>query len=128
MAMKNAMEMVSEAKGRITNLSVEAFAKEMESGNAVVIDVREKEELDGQGFIPGAVHAPRGLLEFYADPSHPLHKSEFSPEKRLLLHCASGGRGALACDMLQGMGYSNVANLESGFKGWKEAGKPSEKT
>ena len=126
MASKKAMEMVSEAKGRITNLSVEEFAKEMESSNAVVIDIREKEELAEQGIIPGAVHAPRGMLEFYADSSLPYYKNEFSPEKRLLLHCASGGRSALACEMLQKMGYTNIAHLDSGFKGWKEAGKPIE--
>lgn len=119
-------EMVADAKSRIQNLTPEQVAEEMDSGDAVLIDIREANELDQSGSIPGALHAPRGMLEFYADPNTAYHRPEFDPSKRLILHCASGGRSALAADTLQNMGYSNVAHLDGGLNAWKESGKPVE--
>ena len=66
------------------------------------------------------------MLEFYADPSSKYHKPELAPQRRVILHCASGGRSALAADTLQQMGYTNVAHLEGGFQAWKEGGHPVE--
>ena len=74
------------------------------------------------GVIPGAAHAPRGMLEFYADPTSPYHRKEFDPARRVVLHCASGGRSALAADTLKQMGYQNVAHLDGGFKALEGAG------
>ena len=93
-------------------------------GNVVLIDIRDGEELIQNGKIENSVLAPRGMLEFYADPTLPYHKPEFSKDKRLILHCASGGRSALAVRTLNQMGYSNVAHLDGGIKAWKEAGFP----
>lgn len=122
---KTSAEMVQEAKGRVENLSVEGLEAEMNSGDAMVVDLREAEELAG-GKIPGSVHVPRGMLEFRADPSSPYHQEPLDPSRRVILHCASGGRSALAASMLQDMGYSNVAHLDGGFTAWKDAGKPTE--
>lgn len=124
MAAKSAMDLVKEAKQNVENLSPEQVEQELSSGNATLIDIRESEELDQTGKIPGSVHAPRGMLEFYADDSLPYHKPEFDKNKRIILHCASGGRSALAASTLKQMGYENVAHLDGGIKGWKEAGKP----
>ena len=66
------------------------------------------------------------MLEFYADASLPYHKEEFDPQRRIILHCASGGRSALAAATLQEMGYGNVAHLDGGLKAWQEAGQPTE--
>ena len=96
----------------------------MERGEAVLIDLREPEERAQNGAIPGAVHAPRGMLEFYADPTSPYHRPEFDPDRRVILHCASGGRSALAAAMLQQLGYARVAHLDGGLKAWKEARRP----
>ena len=74
--------------------------------------------------IPGAISAPRGMLEFWADPTSPYHRQEFDPQRRIILHCASGGRSALAADTLQQLGYSNVAHLAGGLKAWAEEGRP----
>ena len=123
---KTAAELVAEAKAGIENLGVEDVGREIESGDALVVDLREGEELDQSGHIPGAVHAPRGMLEFYADPTSPYHRPEFDPEARIILHCASGGRSALAADALQQLGYSKVAHLDGGIRAWREAGKPVE--
>jgi hypothetical protein len=75
------------------------------------------------GSISDGVSASREILEFWADPTSPYHRSEFGPTQRILLHCASGGRSALAADTLRQMGYSNVAHLDGGFTAWKESGR-----
>ena len=123
---KTSAEMVAEAKQRIENLTVDQVAAEVERGEAVLIDLREPEERTQNGVIPGAVHAPRGMLEFYADPTSSYHRPEFDPNRRTILHCAAGGRSALAADMLRQMGYANVAHLDGGFTAWKEAGRQVE--
>lgn len=121
-----AAEMVAAAKGRIENLTPGQVASELDGGDAVLIDIREDHERAEGGFIPGSVAAPRGMLEFWADPTSPYHRSEFDPSKRTILYCASGGRSALAAETLQGMGYGNVAHLDGGIKAWKEGGHPVE--
>jgi rhodanese-related sulfurtransferase len=118
--------MVSEAKERVQNLTPEQVSAELQQGNALLIDLRESNEREENGVIPGAVHAPRGMLEFWADPTSPYHREELDPGRRLILHCASGGRSALAADTLQQMGYTDVAHLNGGIKAWKEAGLPIE--
>ncbi len=125
-APKTAAQMVAEAKQRVTNLTVEQVATELERGDALLVDLRDPAERDQQGSIPGAVHAARGMLEFYADPTSSYHRPEFAPDRRVILHCASGGRSALAADTLQQMGYTNVAHLDGGLRAWKEAGQPVE--
>lgn len=123
---KTAAEMVAEAKARIDNLSVEQAAEEIERSGALLVDVREPDERQANGSIPGAVKAPRGMLEFWADPSSTYHRSEFDPGRRIILHCASGGRSALAAAMMQDLGYTNVAHMDGGISAWKESGRPLE--
>ena len=122
MAAKSATDLVKEAKQQIENLTPQQVEKELINGNATLIDIRESEELKENGKIPGSVHAPRGMLEFYADASLPYHRPEFDKNKKIILHCASGGRSALAAATLKQMGYENVAHLDGGIKAWKEAG------
>lgn len=124
MSPKSASDLVKEAKQQIENLSPEQVNEELSKGNATLVDIRESEELQQNGKIAGSVHAPRGMLEFYADDSLPYHKPEFDKSKRIILHCASGGRSALAASTLKQMGYDNVAHLDGGLKAWKEAGMP----
>lgn len=124
MSPKSATDLVKEAKQQIENLSPSQVNDEMTKGNATLIDIREAEELKQNGRIRGSVHAPRGMLEFYADSSLPYHKPEFDKSKRIILHCASGGRSALAASTLKQMGYENVAHMDGGIKAWKEAGLP----
>jgi rhodanese-related sulfurtransferase len=97
-------------------------AAELEAGNILLVDLREPEECQQLGVIPGAVHAPRGMLEFYADPTSAYHRPEFAPNRRMILYCAGGGRSALAADALQVLGYAHVAHLDGGLKAWREAG------
>lgn len=116
--------LVASAKARIQNLSPAEVRSELSHDGTVLVDLREANELTENGVIPGAVHAPRGMLEFYADPTSPYHRAEFDPNGRIILACASGGRSALAVVSLQEMGYSNVAHLDGGLNAWKERGFP----
>jgi rhodanese-related sulfurtransferase len=122
MTNQSATDLVKAAKLEIENLSPEQVGEELSKG-ATLIDIRESEELKQNGRIAGSVHAPRGMLEFYADPSLPYYKPEFDKNRRIILHCASGGRSALAVQTLKQMGYSNVSHLDGGIKAWKDSGK-----
>ena len=123
MAVKSAGEMVAEANAAVETLSVEQAVKAADDADTVFLDVRETAE-HAAGTIPGAVHAPRGLLEFIADPQSPMHKPELAPGRRLIVFCASGGRSALAAKTLRDMGIGGAANMLGGFAAWRERGGP----
>ena len=122
---KTVARMVAEARGRIENLTPEQVADEIEAGEAILIDIREGEDRIRNGAIPKSVHAPRGMLEFWADPTSDFHRKEFDPARRTILYCGGGPQSALAADTLQEMGY-NVAHLDGGISAWKEEGRPVE--
>jgi rhodanese-related sulfurtransferase len=122
-----ASQLVAEAKDQIDNLDPEQMAREVADG-ALVVDIREASERDETGAIPGAVHVPRGLLEFKADSSHPTHQLDLDPSRRTILYCATGGRSALAVLTLRNLGYIDVAHLDGGIQGWLAAGRPVEIT
>jgi rhodanese-related sulfurtransferase len=124
---RTAKDMVGEARAQVENLSPEQVAGELSRGDALLVDLRDGEELREHGRIPQAVHIPRGMLEFRADPTSPYHREELRPERRIILHCASGGRSALGAKTLQEMGYRNVAHLDGGLKAWQESGHPVER-
>lgn len=125
MGIQTAAGMVAEAKARTENLTPDEVEQEVRFG-ALLVDIREPEERRASGTIAGDTHAPRGMLEFYADPTSPYHRAEFDPDRRIVLYCASSGRSALAADMLRQLGYARVAHLDGGLKAWAEAGKSVE--
>ena len=120
---KTAMEMIGEARAQVGTVAPKEAADELGTG-AVLVDVREPEEWQ-HGHINGSVPAPRGLLEFFADPASPRHKDQLDPGRRMIVVCASGARASLAAATLKTMGYSDVAILDGGLKGWTEAGLPT---
>lgn len=123
MTRKNIHDIVAEARAEIEELSVEALQAELVAGDEVmVVDIRDIRERVEKGVIPGAVSAPRGMLEFWFDPESPYHQDRYQLDKRYVLHCAAGWRSALAVKSLVEIGYTNVAHLEPGFAGWHEAG------
>lgn len=129
MAIKKAWDLVDEAKERTENLTIEQLKAELAGDTDVLlVDIREIQERVELGTIPGSKHAPRGMVEFWADPQSEYYRNYFQPERRTVLFCAQGGRSALATDALMQMGFSNVAHLEAGFNGWKEAGEKIEET
>ncbi len=116
-------EMLAEANAVIETVSVQDLPYHLDDPDVVLVDVRETVELDREGTIPGAVHVPRGLLEFQADPGSPIYNNSLDPGSRLILYCGTGGRSALAAKTLIDMGYSDVASLAGGFAAWREAEK-----
>lgn len=126
MLAKTAAHLVAEAKAQIETLAPEEVAGELRRGHPLLVDLRESEERLAQGSIPGAIHAPRGMLEFCADPTSAYHRAEFDPFRRTILYCATGGRSALAAVALQALGYARVAHLEGGLTAWRAAGLPVE--
>ena len=118
------MEMITDARAQVGAVTPAAAAKEVSACGAVVVDVREPEEWQ-HGHIDGAVPAPRGLLEFFADPTSPRHNNDLDPTRRTIVVCASGARASLAALTLKTMGYQDVAVLDGGFKGWTDAGLPT---
>jgi rhodanese-related sulfurtransferase len=123
---KTAGQLVLEARQRIQNLTVDQVAGELAQGTVTLVDIREGEELR-EGMIPGAIHIPRGLLEFRACPASPAFRGELDRHGRVILQCRTGGRSALAADALQKMGYTNVAHLDGGIQAWIAAGRPTVK-
>ena len=120
---KSSAELVAAARSQVSGLTPLAVATELSCG-ALLIDLRERDERVQSGRIAGAVHVPRGLLEFAADPGCGAHHPELLPSRRVVLHCGSGGRSALAAATLLTMGYESVVYLEGGFAAWKAAGLP----
>ena len=118
-----AAQLLQAAHAVVPKISVaDAMAKIAEG--ALLLDVRDAPELDANGRAEGSHHVPRGMLEFRADPATPFHDPELQFERPVILHCASGGRAALAGKLLKDLGYQEVYNL-GGFNDWKEAGGPS---
>jgi len=108
----------------IPRVSPEDAATMQASGEAVLVDIRDVRELAKTGKIADAVHAPRGMIEFWADPQSPYHKEIFATDQKLILVCASGWRSALAAKTLIEMGMDNVHDLEGGFGAWAKSGQP----
>ena len=121
--MPGVKDMVAAAKAGIENLSPDAVVTELSGGDVLLVDVREPTET-AQGVIPGAVLAPRGMLEFHADPSTPYHLDGFDASRRVILYCAAGSRSALGALALQQLGYGDVAHLDGGYGAWVDAGHP----
>ena len=119
--------MVREADAAVRTVSPEEAAALAEAGDAVLVDIRDIRELDREGRVPGARHAPRGMLEFWFDPASEYHKPVFAqPERTFVLFCAAAGRSALAAKALQDMGFGNVAHMAGGFRRWREEGRAVE--
>lgn len=116
--------LVAEAKAVIETISPADALARTEAGEALLVDIRDVRELDREGRIPGAFHAPRGMLEFWIDPDSPYHKPPLATDKTLVLFCASAWRSALSAKALQEMGVENVAEIDGGFTAWKKAGLP----
>ena len=121
-----AAEMVAKARARIEEVETSDLIAGLEDPDLVVVDIRDIRERQRSGYIPGSVHAPRGMIEFWVDPDSPYFKEVFGQDKRFVFHCASGWRSALTVATLQDMGF-DAAHLREGFSTWESQGGPVEK-
>jgi rhodanese-related sulfurtransferase len=127
MPIKSIFAAIEQAKLGLENLSIDELVDELESDpDLLLVDIRELQERVDLGAIPGSVHVPRGMLEFWADPQSRYYRDYFQEQRRTVLFCAGGGRSVLAAQALIDMGFSNVAHVEHGFAGWERAGLPLE--
>jgi rhodanese-related sulfurtransferase len=122
---KGHKQLLEEARRKIRSIpAVEAVAK-LGDPATVFVDLRDPRELEHDGVIPGAVHAPRGMMEFWVDPESPYYRPVFGEEsKTYVLFCALGWRSALTAATLTDMGMTNVCDIEGGMAAWKSAGGP----
>jgi len=118
---KSSAQLVAEARERIEEIETADLISMLDDPDVVVVDVRDIRERQRSGFIPGSVHAPRGMIEFWVDPDSPYFKDVFAQDKKFVLQCASGWRSALTAVALQDMGFE-AAHLKDGFTSWEKAG------
>lgn len=124
---KGVKKLVEEANAQITTLPIEEAIARADQEDTVFVDIRDVRELEKSGRITGAVHAPRGMLEFWFDPESPYYREVFGDEnKTYVLYCASAWRSALATKALHDMGMRNVGHVDGGFTAWQEADGPIE--
>ena len=123
---KTVKDLLAEANAEIETVAAADAIKLKDDPGIVFVDIRDIRELDRDGRIPGALHAPRGMLEFWVDPETPYHREIFASGKKFLFFCAGGGRSALAAQTLQRMGLEPVCHMGGGFGAWKAAGGPIE--
>ncbi|HEV2558868.1 MAG TPA: rhodanese-like domain-containing protein [Microvirga sp.] len=119
-------QLLDEANARVETLNAADAMALQGRDDVVFVDIRDPRELEREGRIPGAVHCPRGMLEFWIDPESPYHKPVFAEDKRFVFFCAAGWRSALAAATAQDMGLKPVAHMDGGFGAWREAGGPVE--
>jgi rhodanese-related sulfurtransferase len=125
MITKGIKQLIAEAQKRSKGISIEEATKRLGEANTVFVDIRDVRELEREGMIPGAFHAPRGMLEFWVDPDSPYYKPVFTGDKTFILYCQADWRGTLAAATLADMGMQNVLHLEGGFGAWRKAGAPT---
>ena len=119
--------LVDEAMAQVTTHSVDAVRQRLDDPALQLVDIRDARELEREGTVPGAINAPRGMLEFWVDPDSPYYKPVFGDEgKQYVLFCGAGWRSALAAKALQDMGMTNVAHIDGGFTEWAKQGAPVE--
>ncbi len=124
---KTSAQMVAEARDRIDEVETPDLIAAADDPNVVIVDIRDIRERERTGFIPGSVHAPRGMVEFWIDPESPYFKDVFGHEgKKYVFHCASGWRSALTVATLKDMGFE-AAHLKDGFSSWEKFGGPVER-
>jgi len=124
MIKKGVKQLVDEANSEIETVSQDDAKTLLDDDGVLFVDIRDVRELERDGMIPGAYHAPRGMIEFWVDPDSPYYKDVFGSGKKFVLYCASAWRSALATKALKDMGLAPVAHLEGGFSSWKKAGLP----
>ena len=121
MITKGIKELCAEAETVVETWTVDEARNHLEDEDVVFVDIRDIRELWREGAIPGAVHAPRGMLEFWVDPESPYARDVFQSGKRFMFFCAGGLRSALAAKSVQEMGLSPVCHMAGGYSAWKKS-------
>jgi rhodanese-related sulfurtransferase len=117
--------LIEEARAKIRTFSLQEAKLAYDNNSHLIIDIRDIREIDREGLIPGAIHVPRGMLEFWVDPESPYFKAELQSDKPFLLYCQSAWRSSLAAATLVDMGLTDTAHIEGGYRAWRAATLPT---
>ena len=112
-------DLVAEAEKTVISLTPSEVMDRLSEPGLILIDLRDIRELKRDGRIPGSVHVPRGMLEFWVDPTSPYYRKQFDDAESLILYCNKGSRSALAAQSLQRMGLDTVAHMNGGMSRWE---------
>lgn len=115
-------QLIEAAEREIETLTIEEAKALLDDTGVQFVDLRDIRELWREGKIPGAIHAPRGMLEFWVDPESPYYRDVFGSGKKFVFYCAAGWRSALATQQMKKMGLEPVCHIGGGFGDWKASG------
>lgn len=124
---KSLADYKAEAEAAVSGTDISESIRLLTEDSALFIDIRDSAEVTKSGKVAGAVHIPRGMLEFYIDPASSMHDKRFSTEKKVVFYCATGGRSLLAAKLAKDMGIEDASYLEGGFRAWSRAGGETQK-
>ena len=119
---KSVKQLCDEAMAEIENMPAADAVQAQHDAGVQLVDIRDIRELERDGQVPGAIHAPRDMLEFWVDPESPYYRNDFGTGQKFVLFCAGGLRSALSAKRLQDMGFGPVAHVVGGYGAWKKAG------
>ena len=121
---KGYKQLVAEAEQQIQAINSSELKERLKSldESMVIIDLRDVREVKREGKIPGSLHIPRGMLEFWVDPESPYYRAEFDKALELVLYCNKGWRSALSAQSLQNMGIESIVHLKGGMEQWQKDG------
>lgn len=115
---KGYKQLVAEAESQIVTLTPTEVELKLATPGVLLVDLRDVREVKREGKIPGSLHVPRGMLEFWIDPESPYYRHEFDAVGEIILYCNKGWRSALAAQTLQSMGMDNIAHMQGGMERW----------
>lgn len=116
---KGYKQLVAEAEARVNTLTPAEVDERLGNSGVLLVDLRDVREVKREGKIPGALHVPRGMLEFWIDPDSPYYRTEFDGAEEIILYCNKGWRSALAAQTLMSMGLDQVAHMTGGMERWQ---------
>ncbi len=123
---KGVKQLCDEAMAEIENMPAADAVQAQYDEGIQLVDIRDIRELERDGQVPGAIHAPRDMLEFWVDPESPYYRNVFGTGQKFVVFCAGGLRSALSAKRLQDMGFGPVAHVVGGYGAWKQAGGATE--
>ena len=117
-------ELIDRVRATVPALTPAEARRRLGDPGTVFVDLRDSAEIAAEGTVPGAIHMPRGNLEFWIDPASPYFKRIFGTGKSFVFFCAADLRLTLAAATARDMGFEKVSHIAGGFHAWRAAGGP----
>ena len=121
-------ELLADARSRLERLAPADALAAAETGDAVLVDIREDHQRERDGLVPGAIVIPRNVLEWRCAPQSQWRDERISdPDRLVVLMCQEGFQSSLAAATLQDLGLPRATDMDGGFEAWRDAGLPVER-